>query len=84
MWVQFDWILHLLLRFLLAKASHVKEPRDSKDREQDNRTDNACLICRIRIQLPLKAKVPGRTTNDGPDVRPAFRIVAGIGRGTGT
>ena len=80
-WAQSDWVPHLLLRFLFTKVSDVKEPHDSKDREQDNGTDNACRICRIRIQLPLKAKILGRTTDDGPDVRPAFRIIAQIARG---
>ena len=39
---------------------------------------------RIRIRLPLKTKVPGRNADDSPDVRSAFRVIAGIARGTGT
>ena len=38
-------------------------------------------MCRIRIQLLPKIKIPGRTTNDDPNIRSTFRITAGILRG---
>ena len=79
--IQSFWNPHLLLCLVLATVSHVKHSHDSKYRKWNNGTDNACGVYRIRIQLPLKTKIPGRTTDDSPNVRSTFRIIAGICRG---
>ena len=79
--IQSFWNPHLLLCLVLATVSHVKHSHDSKYSKWNNGTDNACGMYRIRIQLPLKTKIPGRTTDDSPYVRSTFRIIAGIVRG---